>query len=242
MDGWWTLAAGDIELSGPSVTRRGPCDGCQGIASPSIVDPSLKRLVKRQVHSSYLRLSLLLVNEDDERVPPGRCARWLILLFALSVARDARPRMMGDAIGRRRHLRHGPRRQPRIDTRSPPIHLVPQQSHRSVSNPVPPYATCVATTARRTLDASYTVPSRQIAKRIPASRRARATTAIGRPRRPAMRSAHSRSAAVSHCFRRRRMHHAAWTNSHRMRPLPALVIRPRRWISLELHSEGTSPR
>src|SRR5438128_1885156 len=125
MDGWWTLAAGDIERAGPSGTRR---DGDQGIASPPIVDPSLKRLVKRQVHSSYLRLSLLLVNEDDERVPPGRCARWLILLFALSVARDARPRMMGDAIGRRRHLRHGPRRQPRIDTRSPPIHLVPQRA------------------------------------------------------------------------------------------------------------------
>jgi hypothetical protein len=36
MDGWWTLAAGDIELSGPSGTRR---DGYQGIASPPIVDP-----------------------------------------------------------------------------------------------------------------------------------------------------------------------------------------------------------
>src|SRR5260370_31716746 len=120
MDGWWTLAAGDIELSGPSVTRRGPCDGCQGIASPSIVDPSLKRLVKRQVHSSYLRLSLLLVNEDDERVPPGRCARWLILLFALSVARGARPRLLGGAIGRRRPPGDRPRRHARIATPSPP--------------------------------------------------------------------------------------------------------------------------
>jgi len=36
MDGWWTLAAGDIERSGPSDPRR---DGYQGIASPPIVDP-----------------------------------------------------------------------------------------------------------------------------------------------------------------------------------------------------------
>jgi hypothetical protein len=36
MDGWWTLAAGDIELAGWSVTRR---DGYQGMVSPPIVDP-----------------------------------------------------------------------------------------------------------------------------------------------------------------------------------------------------------
>jgi hypothetical protein len=37
-----------------------------------------------------------------------------------------RPRMMGDAIGRRRHLGHGCQRQPRRGSRSPPIHLVSQ--------------------------------------------------------------------------------------------------------------------
>ena len=39
MDGWWTLAAGDVELSGPAVARRGSGDGYQGMAAPSIVDP-----------------------------------------------------------------------------------------------------------------------------------------------------------------------------------------------------------
>jgi hypothetical protein len=42
----------------------------------------------------------------------------------------------------------------------------------------------------------YTVPSRSSAKRIPARRRARATTAIFFPRRAAMRCAQSRSSAV----------------------------------------------
>ncbi len=36
MDGWWTLAAGDIDFSGPVVTRK---NGYQGIASPPIIDP-----------------------------------------------------------------------------------------------------------------------------------------------------------------------------------------------------------
>ncbi len=64
---------------------------------------------------------------------------------------------------------------------------------------------------------SYTVPSRSSAKRIPASRRASATTAIFFPRRAAIRQAHSRSSAVRGS-RSRRIDTAAWISSDRTRP------------------------
>jgi hypothetical protein len=56
----------------------------------------------------------------------------VILLFALSVASGNSPAHDGDAIGRRRHLGHGPRHQPKRGSRSPPIHLVSQLSDRSI--------------------------------------------------------------------------------------------------------------
>jgi hypothetical protein len=104
-----------------------------GSARPrSIAFSSLKRLVKRKVRWSYHVLSLVLVCEDDGRVCRARCARCVILLFALSVASGNSPAHDGDAIGRRRHLGHGPQHQPRTSSRSPPIHLISQLSHRSV--------------------------------------------------------------------------------------------------------------
>jgi len=42
--------------------------------------------------------------------------------------------------------------------------------------------------------------------------------------------------------RRRRIDTAAWTSNQRIRVFPALVIRPRRWLSPELTSRGTRPR
>src|SRR5439155_19637727 len=88
---------------------------------------------------------------------------------------------------------------------------------------------------------SYSVPSRHIAYRMPASRPASATVAILRPRRSAIRSAHCRRCSVSE-WRERRMHHAASTSSQRIRGLPALVTGPRCCRSPELCSPGTSPR
>ena len=53
---------------------------------------SLKQLVKRTVRWSYHVLSLVLVCEDDGRACVGaRCARCVILPFALSLASDDSP-------------------------------------------------------------------------------------------------------------------------------------------------------
>ena len=102
------------------------------------------------------------------------------------------------------------------------------------------YATAARGVGRKR-EGSYQVPSRSRAKRMPAKRRAKATTAMKRPRRAARRSVQAHRATVVGC-RTRRMDTAAWTNSERTRGGPALVMRPRRWPSPELHSRGTSPR
>jgi hypothetical protein len=72
-----------------------------------------------------------------------------------------------------------------------------------------------------------TVSSRRRAERIPARRRARATTATRLPRRAGMRKAHNWSASASRGGRRR-TETAAWMSSQRARPGPALVMAPRR--------------
>ena len=66
----------------------------------------------------------------------ARCARCVILLFALSVASGNSPAHDGDAIGRRRHLGHGPQHQPGRRSRSPPIHLV-SQPERPIHSALP---------------------------------------------------------------------------------------------------------
>ena len=69
----------------------------------------------------------------------------------------------------------------------------------------------------------YVVPSRSSAKRIPANRRASATTATFLPRRAAIRAAHARSSTVDGSGRRS-VDTAACTSSRRMREDPALVM------------------
>ena len=64
-------------------------------------------------------------------------------------------------------------------------------------------------------------PSRQIAYRMRLKRRAKATTAIRRPRRPASRSAQARRVALPPA---RQQTHAACTRSARSSPGPALVM------------------
>ena len=85
------------------------------------------------------------------------------------------------------------------------------------------------------------VPSRQTANMMPASFRAGATTAVAFPRRCAIRAHRSCSAFVLSVFYRN-SDRAASTISDLARALPALLIRPRRCLSPELYSRGTSPR
>src|SRR5712691_11429276 len=88
--------------------------------------------------------------------------------------------------------------------------------------------------------ASSTLPARHKAYRIPASRRASATTAIRLPRRAAMGSAQCRSVLPTTPWRRHILQAAPTTNA-RICPLPCLVIVPRCCCSPELHSLGTRP-
>src|SRR5579863_8702501 len=86
------------------------------------------------------------------------------------------------------------------------------------------------------------VPSRQTANRIPASRRARATTATYFPRRLATLVVQRLKGSASAVGRERRTAQAAWTSRRRMRVPPCFVIRPREVFSPELCSRGTNPR
>ena len=82
--------------------------------------------------------------------------------------------------------------------------------------------------------------SRHSANRMRASRRARATIAIRRPRRAASCSTHACNAV-----RRRRCRqivHAPWTSRVRTLDGPTLVIPPCRRRPPELSSRGTTPR
>lgn len=88
---------------------------------------------------------------------------------------------------------------------------------------------------------SNSVPSLQIAYMMPASLRARATTAVGLPRRCAILAHHSCNAFVLSVFHRSSAQ-AASTSSDRAPTLPALLIRPRCRRSPELYSRGTSPK
>src|SRR5262249_61090707 len=92
-----------------------------------------------------------------------------------------------------------------------------------------------------TLVALYSVPSRHIAYKMPATRRATATTATRPLRRRPIRSPHSQSGRVVRRLGVRMTARAVWTSTQRVRLLPVFVIGPRRCVSLELHSRGTSP-
>src|SRR3954464_14823518 len=84
-------------------------------------------------------------------------------------------------------------------------------------------------------------PSRHIANRMRAKRRAPATTATRLPRRAARRCIHSRKARPAGP-RVRHSAHVACTNIARVSVDPALVIGPLRCRSPELASRGTRPR
>ena len=66
------------------------------------------------------------------RVPCSRCELCHPSLRAVKGRMTTRPRLMGDAIGRRRHRGHGSPRQPRRGSRSPSMNLVSQLSHQPV--------------------------------------------------------------------------------------------------------------
>ena len=102
------------------------------------------------------------------------------------------------------------------------------------------YGAAAASGLRRSLT-SNSVPSRQMANRMPASLRASATAAIALPRRCAILAHHSCSARVLSVFHRS-SDHATSTKSARALLLPGLLIRPRCCFSPELYSRGTSPR
>src|SRR3954462_7960215 len=85
---------------------------------------------------------------------------------------------------------------------------------------------------------SNSVPSRHSAKRMPASFRASATTAVALPRLAAILIAHSCSPWVFGVFHLRSAH-AASTSRDLALLFPALLIRPRCCFSPELCSRGT---
>jgi hypothetical protein len=121
----------------------------------------------------------------------------IILLFALSSWHRVGRRRMGGCGGGGRHLSGGsPQRPRRICALIAPVTLrLVRVTCESSSWPAHAAADTV-TRLRPTRAGSNVVPSRQSAKRIPASRRARATTAMPLPRRAASAAPRSVTAAT----------------------------------------------